>query len=126
MGLSVETVNRVLASFRGYAQYGAGILTALGIMSAANDKQFSDAVVEITTGVTQVIHGGSEIWQIIIVTCGPVISVVLARWSSHTAKVTSQAAQVQAAVIDPNTPVPLPAVAAIVDAAQHLTVKSEG
>lgn len=120
MGLSVEGANRLLASFRGYAQFGAGAVTALGLISAAGDKQVLAAVDQIYQGALMIVTGSASIWQIVIVPVGGALSVVLARWSSSTAKVANQALQVKAAVADPLTPIPAPVAKEILAAADDL------
>jgi hypothetical protein len=105
LAFSVETVGRLLASARGYAQFGVGALTSIGLLSAANSKGLAAGLSEVFTGISQTIHGFTSIWTILVVVLAPITSMVLAKWSSHTAKTSSQAAAVQAAVIDPNTPI---------------------
>jgi len=118
MAISTETVGRLLASARGYAQFGVGALTSIGLLSAANSKGLTDGLADVFAGISQTIHGFTSIWQILVVVLAPVTSVVLAKWSSNTAKTSNQAAAVKAAVIDPNTPIPPAAAAAIKDAAK--------
>jgi hypothetical protein len=105
MTISSETVGRLLASARGYAQYFVGFATSLGLLSAANSKGLTDGLSDVFAGITQTIHGFTSIWQIGVVVLAPIMSIVLAKWSSNTAKTSSQAAAVQAAVVDPNTPI---------------------
>lgn len=105
MAFSTETIGRLLASGRGYAQYAVGFATSLGFVSASQSKTLTDSLSEVMNGISQVIHGFTSIWQIGVVVLAPVVSVVLARWSSNTAKVSNQAAAVKAAVADPNTPI---------------------
>jgi len=116
MNFSVETINRLLASGRGYAQYVAGAATMFGLLSAADNKAILDAITQIYTGMTQVVHGGEALWIVL----GPIASVALARWSSSSAKTVNQATQVAAAVKDPNTPVTIEAKAAVLDATANL------
>ena len=120
MNISTETIGRLLASARGYSQWVAGFCTSLALSSAASSKAFSDSLVEIASGIQQMVHGFSSIWQIIIGVVGPVSAVGLARWSSNTARTTSQAASVQAAVLDPHTAMSLQAKASILDATANL------
>lgn len=105
MAFSTETIGRLLASGRGYAQFGVGALTSIGLLSAANSKGLTDGFADIFNGIGQTVHGFTSIWQIGAVVVAPIASVFLARWSSNSAKVSSQAAAVQAAVVDPNTPI---------------------
>lgn len=105
MTISTETIGRLLASGRGYAQYFVGFATSLGLISASQSKTLTDSLAEVVSGVTQIVHGFTSIWQIGVVVLAPVVSVVLAKWSSNSAKTANQAAAVKAAVADPNTPI---------------------
>ena len=120
MQISTETVGRLLASGRGYAQYFVGFATSLGLLSAANSKGLIDGFNDIFNGITQMFHGFTSVWQIAVVVLAPVGSIFLARWSSNSAKTSSQAASVQAAVKDPNSDLTLAAKASILDAAAKL------
>lgn len=106
MAISSETIGRLLASGRGYAQFGVGALTSIGLLSAANSKGLTDGLSDVFAGIGQTIHGFTSIWQILTVVLAPIVSVALARWSSNSARLTSQVAAVQAAVVDPSTPIP--------------------
>jgi hypothetical protein len=117
MALSIETVNRLLASGRGYSQYVLGIGTTLGVISAANYKTLTDSFADVFNGLALVFHGASSIWQIGVIVLGPILSIVLAKWSSHSAKVTSQAQAVHDAIVDPNTPIPPEAKLTVLSAA---------
>lgn len=121
MAFSVETVARLMASARGYAQFGVGALTSIGLLSAANSKGLTDGFADVFAGITQTIHGFTSIWQILAVVMAPIASVVLAKWSSNTAKTVNQAAAVKAAVADPNTPITPEVKTAIVAAAKEAT-----
>lgn len=120
MKLSTETVGRVLASARGYSQWFVGFATSLGLVSASQSKTLTDSLSEVWNGLSMVIHGFTSIWQIGVVVLGPILAVVLSKWSSNTAKTDNQAAAVKAAVADPNTPISPAAKAAIVVAAQEV------
>lgn len=119
MQISTETVGRLLASARGYTQYAVGFATSLGLLSAANSKGLTDGFSDIFAGISQTIHGFTSVWQIGVVVLAPIVSIVLARWSSSSAKVSSQAAAVQAAVVDPNTPITQETKSVIVSAAKE-------
>lgn len=121
MAFSVETVARLMASARGYAQFGVGALMSIGLLSAANSKGLTDGFADVFAGITQTIHGFTSIWQILAVVMAPIASVVLAKWSSNTAKTVNQAAAVKAAVADPNTPITPEVKTAIVAAAKEAT-----
>lgn len=105
MQISSETIGRLLASARGYAQFGVGALTSIGLLSAANSKGLTDGLSDVFTGAVQMVHGFTSIWQILVVVLAPIVSVVLAKWSSNSAKTANQAAAVQTAVADPLTPI---------------------
>ena len=121
MAFSVETVGRLLASARGYAQFGVGALTSIGLLSAANSKGLTDGLSDVFAGISQTVHGFTSIWQILTVVLAPVASVILAKWSSNTARTSSQAAAVQAAVIDPNTAITPATKSVIVNTANEAT-----
>jgi len=116
VAFSVESVNKGLAAFRGYAQYFIGIGTGIGLIKASDGTDISQALGQVIDGLNQVVTGGHTLWVALL----PFGSVALAWWSSWTAKTTNQAAQVQAAVKDPNTVVPIEAKVALLDAAAKL------
>ena len=105
MKISSETIGRVLASARGYSQWFVGFCTSLGLVSASQSKTLTDSLAEVGNGLSMIIHGFTSIWQVGLVVLGPVFAVAVAKWSSNTAKTSSQAAAVKAAVIDPSTPI---------------------
>jgi hypothetical protein len=116
MALSVETVNRLLASTRGYTQYVVGIATGVGLLKAANGTAITDAMGEMLDGLSHVFHGGQALWIAIL----PIMSFALSQWSSWTAKTSNQAAQVAAAVKDPNTVLTQDTKASLLDGAASL------
>lgn len=97
MKISSETVGRLLASGRGYAQFALGIGATLGVISSSQQKTLVESGTEVVNGIMQVAHGLTSIWQILVVVGAPVISVIVARWSSNSAKTVNQAAAVTAA-----------------------------
>src|SRR5579862_9785094 len=103
MALSVETVNRLLASGRNYASTVVGFIGGIGIMSASQSKGLTDALGEIINGLSMIVHGAASAWSILVVAF-PVIGAVMARLASKSATTNNQATQLQAAVKDPNTP----------------------
>lgn len=105
MAFSTETIGRLYASGRNYINSGLGLLTGIGIMSAAQDKGLMDALNEMYTGVSQVVHGATSAWTIITVIAAPILTPIIARYASKSARVDNQAAAVKAAIIDPNTPI---------------------
>lgn len=118
MAFSTETVGRLLASGRNYASTIVGFIGGVGLMSASQSKGLSDAFAEMFNGLSMVFHGATSAWQIIVVAF-PIVGVVMAKMASNSAKVTNQAAAVQAAVKDPNTAVAIEAKASILDAAAN-------
>jgi hypothetical protein len=119
VAFSTETIGRLYASGRNYASVIVGFIGGIGLMSASQSKGLTDSINEIFNGISMIAHGATSAWQILVVAF-PVISVVMAKWASNSAKTTSQAAAVQAAIKDPNTPVPFEAKAAVLDAAISL------
>lgn len=104
MGISSETIGRLLASGRNYASTIVGFIGGVGLISAAQSKGLTDALNEIINGLSMIFHGATSMWQILVVAF-PIIGVLMAKMASNSAKVSNQAAAVQAAVVDPNTPI---------------------
>lgn len=119
MAFSTETIGRLLASGRNYASTIVGFVGGVGLMSAAQSKGLMDAVNEMISGLSMIVHGATSAWQILIVAF-PIIGVVMARMASNSAKTESQAAALKAAVEDPLTPIPPAAAEAIKTAAQKV------
>jgi hypothetical protein len=119
MAFSTETVGQLLASGRHYISTTVGFIGGIGIMSAAQSKGLTDAVNEIFTGLNMIFHGATSAWAILI-TAFPLIGAIMAKFASNSASLPSQAAAVKAAVEDPNTPVPVEAKVAIIDATAKL------
>ena len=110
MKFSVETIGKFWAQGRNYASMLVGFIGGVGIN-------------EIAAGVSQIIHGATSIWQILIAAF-PFLAVWFAKMAGNSAKTTSQAAALNAAVKEangnPNTQLPLQTKAAILDAAASL------
>lgn len=121
MAISSETIGRLLASGRGYAQFFVGAATSIGLLSAANSKGLTDGLSDVFAGISQMVHGFTSIWQILVVVLAPITSVALAKWSSNSAKIVNQVVAVQAAVKDPNTPIPPEVKTAIVATANEVS-----
>jgi hypothetical protein len=115
MNISTETIGRLLASGRNYASTFVGFVGGIGLMSASQQKGFTDALNEIFNGLSQVVHGATSLWQVLIVAF-PVIGIVMAKFASKSASVDNQAAAVQAAAKDPNTTISKAATASMLDA----------
>ena len=120
MAISSETIGRLLASGRNYASTIVGFIGGIGLMSASQQKGFSDAIGEIFNGLCQVVHGATSLWQILIVAF-PIIGIFMAKLASNSAKVSNQAPAVLAAVVDPNTPITPETKTAIVAAANEVS-----
>ena len=78
MAISSETIGRLLASGRNYASTIVGFIGGIGLMSASQQKGFSDAIGEIFNGLSQVVHGATSLWQILIVAF-PIIGILMAK-----------------------------------------------
>lgn len=104
MALSVETVNKLFASGRNYISTIVGFVGGIGLMSAAQQKGVMDALNEIFNGLSQIFHGATSLWGILIVAF-PAIGIWMAQMAKNSASVPNQAASLQAAVADPNTPI---------------------
>lgn len=119
MALSVETVNKLLASGRNYISTIVGFVGGIGLMSASQQKGVSDAFAEIFNGVSQIVHGATSLWGILVVAF-PIIGIWMGQIAKNSAKVTSQAPAVLAAVKDPNTDIPAATKTAIIEAATEV------
>ena len=116
MNFSVETIGKIWAQGRNYASMIVGFIGGVGIISAAQSKGLTDSLNEIAAGISQIVHGATSIWQILIAAF-PFLAVWFAQLASNSAKTTNQAAAVKAAVNDPLTPVSLETKATILDTA---------
>jgi len=119
MKLSVETVGQLWASGRHYISMGAGLVTGIGLMSAAENKGLMEAVGQIYDGVALVVTGATSAWQILLAAF-PIVGIAMAKIASRSASTNNQAAAVKAAVADPVTPVSTEAKAAVLEAALAL------
>lgn len=122
MNISTETIGRLLASGRNYASTVVGFIGGVGVISVAQSKGLTDAINEIINGLSQVVHGATSMWQILVVAF-PIIGLVMGKIASRSAKVDNQAVAVKTAVSDPNTPI-TPAAAKAIVAAANEVVKS--
>lgn len=116
MKFSVETIGKIWAQGRNYASMLVGFIGGVGIISASQSKGLTDSLTEIANGVSQIAHGATSIWQILLAAF-PFLAVWFAKMAGNSAKTTSQAAAVQAAVNDPATPISLETKATILDTA---------
>lgn len=120
MPFSTETIGRLWASGRNYANLFIGFASGIGVISAAQNKGLTDSLTEIYNGVSQIIHGATSAWQILAVIAAPVIGPLLARMASNSAKTANQAAAVKAAVIDSKKPVPPEVKTTVIEAANEV------
>jgi hypothetical protein len=120
MQISTETIGRLYASGRNYLGQILAFASGVGVISAAQNKGLMDSLTEIYNGVSQIVHGATSAWQIITVVSAPIVGPLLARWASNSAKTSSQAAAVKAAIIDPNTPIPPEVKATVIEAATEV------
>lgn len=123
MKFTTEDIGRLLASGRGYAQAGVGLVFGVGLTNAAQNKGFIDSITEMYNGLMMVIHGATSFWQIAIAVFGPLASFALAKWSSNSAKTVNQSASVNAAVkeaVADNKPIPLVVKANAIDTAAQI------
>lgn len=120
MAFSTETIGRLYASGRNYINSGLGLLTGIGLMSAAQNKGLMDSLNEIYNGISQVVHGATSAWQIIAVIAAPILTPIIARYASKSATTSSQAAAVKAAIIDPATPIAPEVKATVLEAATEV------
>lgn len=95
MKFSTETVGKLWASGRHYVSMSAGLLTGIGLMSAADNKGLTDAVSQIYDGMALVVTGASSAWQILLAAF-PIIGIAMAKIASNSAKTDNQAASVAA------------------------------
>jgi hypothetical protein len=105
MAFSTETIGRLYASGRNYANLAIGFASGIGIISAAQNKGLMDSLSEIGSGISQIVHGATSAWQILAVIAAPIIGPILAKMASNSAKTSNQAIAVKAAITDPNTPI---------------------
>lgn len=120
MGISTETIGRLYASGRNYINSGVGLLTGIGLMSAAQNKGLMDALNEMYNGVSQIVHGATSAWTILAVLLAPIVTPILSRMASNSAKVENQAPKVLEAIKDPNTPISPEVKAAVLEAATEV------
>lgn len=123
MKFSTEDIGRLLASGRGYSQYALGVATTLGLVSASNSKGLTDSLNEIANGVSMIYHGATSFWQIAAVILTPIGSVILAKWSSNSAKTVNQSAAVNASVkeaVVAGKSIPLELKASAIDTAANI------
>lgn len=100
--ISLETVGRLYASGRNYANLALGFATGVGVLSAAQNKDFLDALNEVYQGVSLIVHGGTAIWTMVAAIVAPIVGAVLARKASNSAKTENRQANIIAIARDPN------------------------
>lgn len=116
MAISTETIGKWLAEGRNYGSMALGLLTGIGVMSAAQQQGMADAFHQMYQGVMLIVSGATSFYQILIVAF-PIVGVLLAKMAKKSASVDNQAAALVAAAKDPNTDVSKIATANIAAAA---------
>ncbi len=120
MAFSLETVARIYASGRNYVNLGLGFATSVGLFSVAQSKTLTESLTEVYTGISQVAHGLTSIWQVLVVVGAPAVGAVLAWYAQRSAKTENKQASIIATAADPNDPKASEAKVAIVNAAASL------
>lgn len=85
------TFDEIISAARHGVSYAAGMATLFGIQQI-----MGTSTADIQTDVNHIIHGAEEIWAGL----GPLITLAMAWWAAHGAKLTTRVAAVKAA--DPN------------------------
>lgn len=124
--LSIETIAKIYAQGRNYANQLLGAVVMFGIMTAAQQKQIMDGLSDFYNGLVLAFTGASHVWQVLVIVFGPIIGGLLAKKASNSASTKSQAASLVERAKDPNGS-GTEAKAAVLDAATKLTdVKING
>lgn len=116
MKISTETIGKWYAEGRNYGSMALGLLTGIGVMSAAQQQGMVDAFHQMYQGVMLIVSGATSFYQILIVAF-PIVGVLLAKWAKKSATVDSQSAALVAAAKDPNTDISKGATANLLAAA---------
>jgi hypothetical protein len=119
MAFSTETIGRLYASGRNYVSVAVGFIGGIGLVSASQSKGLTDSLGEIYNGVSMIVHGATSFWQILVVAF-PIIGGIMAKLASNSAKTSSQAVAVKAAIVDPNTPIAPEVKATVLEAATEV------
>lgn len=90
MKLSFETLARIFAAGRNYANLVIGFCASLGLISVAQQKTLTESLSEMAAGLSQIVHGLSSIWQILVVVGGPFVGAILAWYAQRSAKTVNQ------------------------------------
>lgn len=91
MKLSLETLARLYAAGRNYANMGIGFAASVGLISVVQQKTLTDGLSDIYAGVSQIVHGAGSIWQVLVIVGGPFIGAVLAWYAQRSAKTDNKA-----------------------------------
>lgn len=94
MKLSLETVARLYAAGRNYANMAIGFAASLGLISAAQSKTLTESLSEVWAGISQIVHGLTSIWQVLVIVGGPFVGAVLAWYAQRSAKTDNKAASI--------------------------------
>lgn len=102
MNFSLETIAKIYAQGRNYINYGLGVATTLGLVSASQDKGLTDSINEMVNGVSQFVHGATSFWQIATVLAAPLVTIFLAKKASNSASTQAQKESLVARAKEPN------------------------
>lgn len=116
MKISTETIGKWYAEGRNYGSMALGLLTGIGVMSAAQQQGMMDALNQMYQGVLMIVSGATSFYQILIVAF-PIVGVMLAKMAKKSASVDNQSKAVLAAAQDPNTEISKGATANLLAAA---------
>lgn len=97
MKLSLETLARLYAAGRNYANMGIGFAASVGLISVVQQKTLTDGLSDIYAGVSQIVHGAGSIWQVLVIVGGPFVGAVLAWYAQRSAKDANKADAIIAA-----------------------------
>lgn len=116
MKISTETIGKLYAEWRNYGSMALGLLTGIGLMSAAQQQGMMDAINQMYQGVLMIVSGATSFYQILIVAF-PVVGIMFAKMAKKSATVDSQSKAVLTAAQDPNTEISKGATANLLAAA---------
>jgi hypothetical protein len=116
MKISTETIGKWYAEGRNYGSMALGLLTGIGVMSAAQQQGMMDALNQMYQGVLMIVSGATSFYQILIVAF-PIVGIMLAKMAKKSATVDSQSKAVLTAAQDPNTEISKGATANLLAAA---------
>lgn len=102
MNISLETIGRIYAGARNQANSVIGFAAGIGVISAAQQKGFTDSITEIYNGIAMVVHGATSFYQIGLIVVGPIVGFVLTWYAQRSAKTENKQASIIATAADPS------------------------